>query len=152
MESNTINNIINQILQIYKDKLSSNGNVASSQLKDTATFTTQWRGDYYEVYFILQDYWKYVESGTKPHFPPIDKIEEWIRVKKIVPTSLNGKVPSTSQLAYLISRSISRKGTKAYYPLKETLLDAEELINELAYEIVTSFDKEIEGEINEILG
>lgn len=148
MENSNTNAIIQQILQLYKDKLNEKGNVASNQLKDTATFTTEWRGDYYEVYFNLQDYWKYVEAGTKPHFPPISAIEEWIRVKKVIPNSYNGKVPTTKQLAYLISRSINKKGTKAYYPLKEAISDAEELINELAYEIATSFDKEIQEEIN----
>lgn len=142
--------ICNQILQLYKDTLKNNGNTASNQLSDTAKFITKWQGDYFEVYFELQDYWKYAEAGTKPHFPPVDKIEEWVRVKRVVPYSYNGKVPTTKQLAFLISRGISEKGTKAYFTLRNSLTEAENLINELAYILTQKFDKEIENDINEL--
>ena len=42
----------------------------------------------------------YVEKGTKPHWPPIDAIAKGLGVSRSV--------------AFLIARSISRKGTKAY--------------------------------------
>lgn len=138
--------ICNQILQIYKD----NVNKASKQLSDTARYTIKWKDKYFEVYFILQEYWKYVEAGTQPHFPPVDAIEKWIKIKPIVPYSTDGKVPTTKQLAYLIGRSISKKGTKAYYPLRKSMNEAETLIDELTNAIAKTLDNEINKDIEEL--
>ena len=138
--------ICSQILQIYKD----NVNKASKKLSDTARYTIRWKGKWFEVFFILQDYWKYVEAGTKPHFPPIEAIEEWIRVKPIIPYATEGKVPTTKQLAYLIGRSISKKGTEAYFPLQKSLDESEQLINELCDVIALEIEKEIEKELEEL--
>lgn len=149
MENNItqeMQDICGQILQIYKD----NVNKASKQLSDTAKYTIKWNDKYFRVYFILQDYWKYVEVGTKPHFPPVDAIEEWIKVKPIVPYATNGKVPTTRQLAYMISRSISEKGTKAYFPLRKSMDDSEQLINELCNVIALELEKQIEKDIEEL--
>lgn len=91
------------------------------------------------VIFELEDYWKYVEYGRKPgKHPPIDPIEEWIKVKPIIPDSRTGKIPTTKQLAYLISRKIGREGTKGQYPLKQTLesSEAESIINSIKQEII----------------
>lgn len=135
-----------QMLQIYKD----NVNKASKQLSDTARYTIKWKGKWFEVFFRLQDYWKYVEAGTKPHFPPVEAIEEWIRVKPIVPYATDGKVPTTKQLAYLIGRSISEKGTKAYFPLRKSMEESEQLINELVNAIVLELEKQIVQDIEEL--
>lgn len=60
-----------------------------------------------------RDYWKYVENGRRPgKFPPIDKIEKWIKVKPVKPIAVNGRTPSTRQLAFLIARSIATNGIK----------------------------------------
>lgn len=57
----------------------------------------------------------YVEKGTRPHFPPVQAIAEGMRV--------------TPEVAFLIARSISRKGTKAYPYLERT---AEKIYPKLA--------------------
>lgn len=42
----------------------------------------------------------FVEKGTRPHFPPVEAIRRGMKV--------------TAQHAFLIARSIARKGTKPY--------------------------------------
>ena len=67
----------------------------------------------YAVDISLLEYWKYIENGTRPHFPPVSAIREWIRVKPVIPRPFeNGKLPTESQLAFLIARKISRVGTE----------------------------------------
>lgn len=44
----------------------------------------------------------YVESGTKPHFPPVAALERWGKIKLGKPG-----------LGFVIARKIARKGTKA---------------------------------------
>lgn len=74
----------------------------------------------WEVTMTLNDYWKYVEDDTKPHFPPIDKILEWVQIKPVIPRpDAKGRIPSPKSLAFLISRAISKFGTKGTHDLEK---------------------------------
>lgn len=76
---------------------------------------------YYEVQMDLMDYWKYLENGTRPHWPPREAILNWIRIKPVVPRPNElGRTPTENQLAYLISRKIAKEGTKASHGLERT--------------------------------
>ena len=107
-----IRQICNEILERYKKLIIDNGHNASGNLVNTASYKIKWDGKNFELYFNLPDYWKYLENGTKPHFPPVEAIEKWITVKHIIPTTNSGRVPTTKQLAFLIARGISKNGTK----------------------------------------
>lgn len=48
----------------------------------------------------------YVELGTKPHFPPVAALEDWVRQKLAVPEN------RVHGVAYAIARKIARHGTK----------------------------------------
>lgn len=50
-----------------------------------------------------------VELGTKPHWPPIEPIADWVVAKLGVPRAEAGSV------AFLVARKISRKGTKGVH-------------------------------------
>ena len=142
-----ISNICAEFLNRYKDEIKNSGHNASGELASTASYKIKWDGKYFELYFNLQDYYKYLEAGTKPHFPPIDKIEQWVRVKPIVPQAMNGRIPSTKQVAYLIARSISIKGTKPTQKKKKTIDGADDLISALVSEISNQLEKEIDKEL-----
>lgn len=74
----------------------------------------------YEVTMSLNDYWKYVEYDCKPHWPPIDKILEWVNIKPVIPRPLaSGKIPSPKQLTFLIGRAIYDHGTKGSHDLEK---------------------------------
>ncbi len=47
-----------------------------------------------------------VELGTKPHFPPVEPLRDWVEKKLGVDPSRSG------QVAFLIARKIAKRGTK----------------------------------------
>lgn len=143
--TNEINNIASDLLERYKKAISDSGHYASGELENTATYKVQFAGSMLEITFNLQDYWKYLENGTKPHFPPLEAIEQWITVKHIIPTTISGRVPTTRQLAYLIGRGISINGTKPTKLLQQTIDGADDLI-EL---IIDDLAKQLQEEINQ---
>lgn len=145
--SDNIYEICAEILGQYKKALNESGHYASGKLANTAKAVIKWDGKVFELFFNLQEYWKYLENGTKPHFPPISAIEEWIKVKRIVPTSRTGKVPTTKQLAFPIARGISKNGTKPAKTLQQTIDGADNLISALVSEISNQLEKEIDNEI-----
>jgi len=74
----------------------------------------------YKVVMDLNDYWKYLENGTKPHWPPVDAIRSWISYKPVLPRpGRDGRLPTPNQLAYLIGRKIAREGTTGTHDFEE---------------------------------
>ena len=75
----------------------------------------------YEVKMDLEEYWKYLETGTRPHWPPLSAIQRWVEYKPVLPTpDASGRIPSPKSLAFLIARKISRVGTKGTHDLEKT--------------------------------
>lgn len=94
----------------YRDVLSNNDHIASRKLVDSIKTQVVVGDNYYEVTMTLEDYWKYVEEDTPPHWPPRDAILKWIEVKPIIPRpDDNGRIPSPKQLAFLIGRAMAGK-------------------------------------------
>lgn len=119
------------------------------------TWVTEYNGNLFELYFNLPDYWQYAENGRRPgKFPPPDAILKWIQFKRLVPRpGRDGKLPSTNQLVYLISRKIALEGTKGKHIFKKTLDDPnlDKLADKLVELITAEFEKEIEKEIQNII-
>lgn len=126
-----------QVGNLYRQAIIDSGTTATGNLQSFPVAVNLY--DYHLVIsFDLDAYWKYVEYGTKPHFPPIRAIEDWIRIKKIIPNSRNGKIPNTKQLAFAIAKSISKKGTKGKKLLTKTLKSREmgDVIKNLKSELI----------------
>lgn len=106
----------------YVNKLIRNGRpTTENTLASTVTSQVEVNGTTYSVVLNLQEYWKYVEDGTRPHWPPPSAILHWIEVKPVIPRpDEKGRIPTPKQLAYLIGRKIAREGTKGTHDLKET--------------------------------
>lgn len=142
----TIKEIADRMLELYRNKLIDKNINASNTLSDSADVIVEVNGTTLSVSFILEDYWKYVEYGRRPgKRPPIDAIEQWIKVKPIIPDPINGRIPSTKQLAFLISRKIGMEGTKAQRPLESAVYSdsMEMLIAQLKNEIVGQLKEEL---------
>ena len=103
----------------YKDTLRQHGRVASGDLINSVKTKVNTGTGYYEVTVTLKDYWKYVENGTRPHWPPRDAILRWIQIKHIAPyPDRNGRLPSPESLAFLISRKIATVGTEGSHDMQ----------------------------------
>ena len=119
-----LDSLMNEFQNAYASKLRDTNHNASGNLALNQKHYFVFDGRYYRIYLSLEDYWKYLEYGTKPHFPPVDKIAEWIRIKPVLPRpNAKGKLPTQKQLAFLIARSISVKGTKPTHTLQQTIND-----------------------------
>ena len=83
------------------------------KLKDNISFTVDIDGNYYNILFKAESYWKYAEYGRKSgKWPPLTAIEKWIDIRRITPyPTAKGKLPTKKQLAFLIARSIGENGT-----------------------------------------
>ena len=123
MEENTLNEFPKvaevlerygkEFIELYKLNLVQSGRPASGKLAESLSYHVNLGTNVYAVDISLLEYWKYIENGTRPHFPPVSTIREWIRVKPVIPRPFeNGKLPTESQLAFLIARKISRVGTE----------------------------------------
>ena len=117
-----LDSLMNEFQYAYASKLIDTNHTATGNLALNQKHYFVFDGRYYRIYLQLEDYWKYLENGTQPHFPPVDKIAEWIRIKPVLPRpNAKGKLPTQKQLAFMIARSISIKGTKPTHTLQQTI-------------------------------
>ena len=70
------------IAQQMKQNLASDGSNASGELSDSIEYLVQHEGNTYSLCISLLDYWKYLNDGTRPHFPPVSAIENWITSRR----------------------------------------------------------------------
>lgn len=125
-----------ELRNLYQDNLIRLDAIATGDLLNDVEYEVVVNENRIKLQLKLQDYWKYIEYGTKPHWPPVSAIEEWIKVKPVLPKPINGKLPTPKQLAYLIGRKISQKGTKAKYPLTDAISALKTKYEPLIYEAI----------------
>ena len=137
------------VMNLYQEKLRLEDHIATGDLINHMTYHIVNGNQAIEVDLQLEDYWKYVENDTRPHWPPIDAILKWVKVKKILPSkTYDGKLPTEKQLAYLISRKISEKGTTGTHDLR----DAMQAVNiQFEQRIGDAVAKDIEGALTSVL-
>jgi hypothetical protein len=147
MELTTIQSITGQFCDALRSKLAADGTNATSKLSKSIKGIVKYDGKYLTVSLRLEEYYKFVENGTSPHFPPLDAIKKWIKVKPVLPRPLkSGKLPTTNQLAYLIGRKISKVGTKAK-PFLSPTLTSFDFVQKVYNEVMNLITKELENEV-----
>ena len=141
-----VSEICNQIADIYRKKMDAADYNKQGELYNFK-WTTEWKDNLFEVYFELPLYFHFAENGRRPgKMPPVNKILQWIEFKHLVPRSNNGRVPTTKQLAFAISKHISLHGTEGKHLFEKTLDDPslDNLADKLVELITAEFEKEIE--------
>lgn len=148
MEEIKFEDILVKFKEEYASLIRDTGHNSSGKLASSMRWKTQINGSFYLITIILPDYATYLEDGRKPgKFPPIEEIKKWIKIKPVLPQPLkNGKLPTTSQLAFLIARKISLKGTKGTGLIKRTM-DSFGLISKLKDRLSESIKGEIEATV-----
>ena len=122
-----LNSFAQTIVNRYREHISE---YASGKLYKTIDYTITSKSDSYLVTINLEEYWKFIENGRRAgaKIPPVSAIENWIKVRKIIPrpvTLKSGKtrVPTVKQLAYVIARSIARNGIAPRQFMRESIED-----------------------------
>lgn len=97
----------------YRNELARNKINATGKLSQTAEPVVKDEGNAYTLYLRLEDYWKYVEYGTRlaaghamGNRPPIAPFISWVRAKGI-PVGSRGVIPT----AYAIANKVWKTGT-----------------------------------------
>lgn len=121
----------------YQDKLILSDRIASGDLLNSVDYIIESDNMSISVSLELAKYWRFVEYDTKPHFPPMDKILEWIRIKPVIPDNRNGKLPTEKQLAFLVARKISQEGTKGSNDLHDAIKEINDEFRERIDEAIT---------------
>lgn len=102
-----------EVAEQYKNNLRESGHATRpDHLINSITTAVVVDDKAYKVVMQLNEYWKYLENGTEPHWPPVDAIRSWISYKPVLPRpGKDGRLPTPNQLAFLIGRKIAREGT-----------------------------------------
>lgn len=136
-------NNLQRVLEEYSAFLdtTAKGNIPSDwRLKSSISFDLEVGNNLYEITFRAPEYWKYANYGRRPgKMPPVSEIEKWVIRRRIAPrATANGKVPSTTSLAYLIARKIGRAGVKGNDFLDKTLATDEQRWEEKITDAIVS--------------
>ena len=98
-----------------------------------ASISTDWQstvGGMLGVVGTPQPYAIPVELGTRPHMPPVQPIQDWVRQK----LGLSGK--EGRSVAFAIARKISKVGTKGHFMFRDAF-------NDNAEEVQRQFDQTV---------
>lgn len=143
-----IQKLADSVGELYRKQLE-DGGVSTSRKPIRAI--VEFNGDQLLISFELNDYWKYVEYGRKPgKMPPVDSIADWIKIKRIIPEPINGKIPDTKQLAFMIARKIGRDGVEGKHIINKTVYTNEmnSIINDIKKEIMNQLKQQFIDEWN----
>lgn len=148
-----------QFIDAYRSGLDAKNANASKGLYNSLNFEVKIGKQSINLDILLNDYWKYLEYGCKgtetsypdayypAHFPPTKAIEEWIKIKPVIPEQRNGKLPTQKQLAFLIARSINKKGIEPRFIFRDAVDDIWEQLKDALNEAI---EKDVENNIKEI--
>lgn len=107
------------IIDALRKELKEDDTVASGKLRASIHPVIKVFGNRFEMQFVMEDYWKSVDEGTKPGTKPdIGKILKWMSNKRIGPKTLTGKKSARAKakdrrlaLAERIANAIYKRGT-----------------------------------------
>lgn len=122
-------------------------------------------GNLYQLQLVLPPEWKWVEYGRYPgpvNRKGIESIEQWIKIKRLVPQARNGKVPSNKSLAFAIAKKIQKVGyytpsvatsipsfgaSRGKHVIEKSLNESEILIAQLCNLITEKLNKSVSKDI-----
>lgn len=104
-----------------KRELRSEGKVASGELLNSINYKLIRKDDGFDIQITSKEYLKYVDEGRRPgRMPPSTKLIPWVRSKGIKMSTSKGKKMTDQQMAFVLAKSIGKKGIKATNILSET--------------------------------
>ncbi len=151
-----------EVADRYKEKLVAEGKNATSSLYQSVRPMLVSSESGYILYLALQDYWKYLERGTRmqgPYkqrgeMPPFRAILKWVQLKPIAPW--NDKLRRMPQekaqksMAFALRHSIWEKGTKPQWFLRDSLAPDSEVEAKMRAAVKADIEDWIQATIQEI--
>ena len=115
--------------ELVKTKIQKKDKIASGNLLASISCKIEVNGSVYTVILNSLDYLKYLETGTKPHWPPTKPILKWVKDKRLPTREYTGdkSLPTEKQLTYLVRRKIAKEGTEPNYIIAETIEELNEI-------------------------
>ena len=148
--------ISKQIVDIVKGNYIKDGMLPQGKLANFS-WNVDFNGTLFQLQFMMPPEWKWVEIGRKPSakMPPVDAIEQWIRVRRLVPRAKNGKTPTTRGLAFAIAKKIQREGFyspghQGKHTIERSMEEAQPYIMELCNKMTEMMNKEVTGDLIQI--
>jgi len=132
------------VVALAKNKLVQRNKIASGTLYNSISFQIDSKG---QINFLADDSAKFVESGRRPgKFPPPQAIAKWAKVKGLPQfRDKKGRYISNDSRAFLLSRSIAKKGIKPFPFYSDAV---EESIDQLAVSLeegyISAFENTLE--------
>lgn len=121
-----VTGLLDQLRETYRQLLYQNNHVVSgnpNKLADNISDLVEVEGNTIKLGFTLPAEWKFIENDTRPHWPPPQAIEDWVRLKPVDKYPLpNGKLPTDKQVAFLVGRKIAVEGTTGDHLLEEAII------------------------------
>lgn len=150
-----LNEYAEYFIQEVRDNIANYGAFATNNLRNNLKSFIEIGDDNFSIKIMIEDYWKYVEGGTKgtvtspegakykAHFPPVTVIKDWIEVKGLS----KGNKQDDLSFAFAICNSIEKRGIKPkpfFTEAKEATYKAfEERINYAVMEDVKEYVEKV---------
>jgi len=78
-----------------------------------------------------------IEEGARPHFPPLQPLRDWVRVKGFA-----SDPDEVDSIAYAVAKKISKRGIEPRHYFKASMIRLDSIIDhEIESEIITEFGK-----------
>lgn len=125
----------------YKANLQAKNKVASGKLYNSIDYRIELTDKGCKLYFVAEKYYINIENGRKAgaKMPPVELIKRWMDIKGIKPR----KGYSLSGTAFIISRSISKKGIKPNPFLREIKKGLKEYVDDIKIAVAKDLNKDI---------
>lgn len=130
------------VIEIVKE-LKNADKVATGALARSIDYELIEALDSIAVNILALDYMDVVDGGRRKgaKAPPTDKIVKWMKVKKIRGRDKRGRFIKDNSAAFLIARSIGKRGIKGVYAIKKSVKKLkslqEKLLTDAAVEDMT---------------
>ena len=124
IDTNELNTLLVELKNKYRELLIANDKVVKynpDKLKDNINPVIEQTEEHIYLKFILPVEWKYIEYGSKPHFPNVEALKQWAEQKPIKWKDDNGDEISSDAVAYLAGKKIAIEGIPATPLLQEAI-------------------------------
>lgn len=147
---NALQEYADVFIEMYQQNLDDNDANASGKLRNTITSNVFVDDIHYEVTLNLQEYYKYVQNGSSSGaWVPLDKMLEWINIRRILPR--DGQ--TLEQMARSIQYSIFKNGSKGFREHRENMFNntLDELKTEYETKIQEALYTDVINNINNMV-